>query len=140
MLTNIVCRRSATGASANAPNAAASPAGKGKGKFVQEDVADDDDDDDEEEEEEDEEMEEEEVRSSPASRALRGAHACHRIQEDDLEEIDPSVIIGSRRTRGVRVDYTSAAALEKAGLKPEDADDEEGEESFVAKDTEMQED
>ncbi|EPT04591.1 hypothetical protein FOMPIDRAFT_1027843 [Fomitopsis schrenkii] len=120
MANEVTSAGSATGASANAPNAAASPAGKGKGKFVQEDVADDDDDDDEEEEEEDEEMEEEE--------------------EDDLEEIDPSVIIGSRRTRGVRVDYTSAAALEKAGLKPEDADDEEGEESFVAKDTEMQED
>ena len=49
-----------------------------------------------------------------------------RVQDDDLEEIDPSVIIGgTRRTRGVRVDYTSAAALEKAGLKPEDADEEE---------------
>lgn len=65
----------------------------------------------------------------------------HRIQEDDLAEIDPSVIIGgTRRTRGVRVDYTSPAALEKAGLKPEDADDDEGEESFIAKDVEMQED
>ena len=64
-----------------------------------------------------------------------------RVQDDDLEEIDPSVIIGgTRRTRGVRVDYTSAAALEKAGLKPEDADEEEGEESFVAKDAEMQDD
>jgi hypothetical protein len=40
-------------------------------------------------------------------------------QEEDLEEIDPTAI-RSRRTRGVRVDYTSAEALEKAGLKPED--------------------
>ncbi|TFY54554.1 hypothetical protein EVJ58_g8793 [Rhodofomes roseus] len=104
---------------ADAQNPAASPADKGKGKFVQKDVADDDEDDEEEEEEEDEIDEDD---------------------EDDLEEIDPSVIIGTRRTRGVRVDYTSAAALEKAGLKPEDADDDEGEDSFVAKDTDMQED
>ena len=41
--------------------------------------------------------------------------------EEDLEEIDPTAI-RSRRTRGVRVDYTSAEALEKAGLKPEDMD------------------
>ena len=58
----------------------------------------------------------------------------HRIQEDDLAEIDPSVIIGgTRRTRGVRVDYTSPAALEKAGLKPE-AEDDENEDSFVVHD------
>lgn len=76
MLTNIVQRRSATGASANAPNAAP-PADKGKGKFVQEDVADDEEDDDEEEEEEeDEEMDEDEVRASLALRASPGADAC----------------------------------------------------------------
>ena len=41
--------------------------------------------------------------------------------EEELEEIDPTAI-RSRRTRGVRVDYTSKEALEKAGLKPEDMD------------------
>ncbi|KAJ8597469.1 hypothetical protein M405DRAFT_803743 [Rhizopogon salebrosus TDB-379] len=48
--------------------------------------------------------------------------------EEDFEEIDPSAI-RSRRTRGVRVDYTSAEALEKAGMTKEDVekdDDEEG--------------
>ena len=45
--------------------------------------------------------------------------------EDSLEEIDPSAIVPQgRRTRGVRVDYTSKEALEKAGLQ-----DDEGEES-----------
>ncbi|KZT71814.1 hypothetical protein DAEQUDRAFT_723906 [Daedalea quercina L-15889] len=121
MSTEATSAGSATGASANAPNPTASPADKGKGKFVQEHVADDEEEDDEDEEDEDEEMEEDD-------------------EEDDLDAIDPSVIIGTRRTRGVRVDYTSAAALEKAGLKPEDADDDEGEDSFVAKDTDMQED
>lgn len=49
-----------------------------------------------------------------------------------MAEIDPSVIIGGgRRTRGVRVDYSSAEALAKAGLKPED-DHDEGDQSFSA--------
>ncbi|PCH36069.1 hypothetical protein WOLCODRAFT_140208 [Wolfiporia cocos MD-104 SS10] len=94
---------------------------KGKGKFVQEEIMDDDEDDDEEEEEEEEDDDDD-------------------MAEDDLEEIDPSAIIGTRRTRGVRVDYTSAAALQKAGLQPSSADDEEGEDSFVAKDDEMNDD
>ena len=53
-----------------------------------------------------------------------------------MEEIDPSAIIPTgRRTRGVRVDYTSAEALAKAGVKPEDAaDDDEQEETYDAKD------
>ena len=76
VLTNIVRCRSATGASANGANAAVTPADKGKGKFIQEDVADDDDDDHEEEEEEDEEMDEDEVRASLALRASPGADAC----------------------------------------------------------------
>ena len=42
--------------------------------------------------------------------------------EESYQEIDPSAI-RSRRTRGVKVDYTSAEALAKAGLKP--GDDEE---------------
>ncbi|KAI0829813.1 hypothetical protein BC628DRAFT_1337145 [Trametes gibbosa] len=97
----------------------ASPTGKGKGKLVQEEVMDEDeeeDDEEEEDEEDDDEMEEEEF------------------------ELDPTAIIntGGRRTRGVRVDYSSAEALAKAGLKPEDAtEDDENEESFIAKDDEM---
>ncbi|KAI0775822.1 hypothetical protein BD413DRAFT_611293 [Trametes elegans] len=120
MSTDATTPASAT-ANGNQLEPVSSPSGKGKGKLVQEDVMDDDEDDDEEEEdeEEDEEMEE----------------------EDDLSELDPSAIIntGGRRTRGVRVDYSSAEALAKAGLKAEDAgEDDENEESFVAKDDEMQ--
>ncbi|OJT15417.1 hypothetical protein TRAPUB_8005 [Trametes pubescens] len=80
----------------------------------------DDDDDDEEEEDEEEEDED--------------------MEEDDYSELDAGAIIntGGRRTRGVRVDYSSAEALAKAGLKPEDAaEDDENEESFIAKDDEM---
>ncbi|KAH9858444.1 hypothetical protein C2E23DRAFT_798637 [Lenzites betulinus] len=97
----------------------ASPAGKGKGKLVHEEVMDDDEDDDEEEEEEEEEDDD--------------------MEEEDFE-LDPTAIIntGGRRTRGVRVDYSSAEALAKAGLKPEDAaEDDENEDSFIAKDDEM---
>ena len=46
------------------------------------------------------------------------------VQEEELEAIDVTQI-RSRRTRGVKVDYTSAEALEKAGLKADDADDDE---------------
>ncbi|KAL4244325.1 CHZ1 family protein [Abortiporus biennis] len=95
-------------------------ANKGKGKQVEEVMEEDDDDDDEEEEEEDEDDE---------------------MEEDNLEEIDASAILPtSRRTRGVRVDYTSAEALAKAGLKPENLEEEEAEESFVAQDDEMKDD
>ncbi|CAL1706445.1 unnamed protein product [Somion occarium] len=48
------------------------------------------------------------------------------MEEDSLEEIDPSAI-RSRRTRGVRVDYTSAEALAKAGLKPGEGEGEDEE-------------
>jgi len=47
--------------------------------------------------------------------------------EDNFEEIDPKAIITQgRRTRGVRVDYTSKEAIAKAGLhgtEDEDSDD-----------------
>ncbi|OSD06979.1 hypothetical protein PYCCODRAFT_1431161 [Trametes coccinea BRFM310] len=101
---------------------AAADKGKGKGKLVQDDVMDEDEDDEDEDEEEDEEEDDME-------------------EEDDLSELDPSLIINTsgRRTRGVRVDYSSAEALAKAGLKPEDAqEDDENEESFVARDDDMQ--
>lgn len=41
-----------------------------------------------------------------------------------MEEIDPSAIVG-RRTRGVKVDYTSAEALSKAGLKKDEVDEDD---------------
>jgi hypothetical protein len=47
-------------------------------------------------------------------------------EEEDLAEIDPSAI-RSRRTRGIRVDYTSPAALEKAGLTKEELEREDEE-------------
>ena len=53
--------------------------------------------------------------------------------EDDLDEIDPKAIVTQgRRTRGVRVDYTSKEALEKAGLQ--NNDDEESDEDVKMKD------
>ncbi|KAI0744085.1 hypothetical protein C8Q80DRAFT_1184923 [Daedaleopsis nitida] len=101
------------------PEPTLSPTSKGKGKQVQvrEDVMDEDEEGDEDEEDEEEDEDEE------------------MAEEEDFEEIDPSVITG-RRTRGVRVDYTSPEALAKAGLKPDDEDD-ENEDSFVAKDDDM---
>jgi len=46
-----------------------------------------------------------------------------------MTEIDPQAIItGGRRTRGVKIDYTSEEALKKAGLdKKEDDEDEDDE-------------
>lgn len=49
-----------------------------------------------------------------------------------MNEIDPKAIVG-RRTRGVKVDYTSQEALKKAGLNPND-DDEESDVDVVMKD------
>ncbi|TFY65735.1 hypothetical protein EVG20_g5352 [Dentipellis fragilis] len=115
--SNAQTAAAATDASANGS------ADKGKGKVAAEPVVadesmDEDDEDDEEEEEEDEDMEE----------------------DEDLQEIDPSVILApGRRTRGVKVDYTSKEALAKAGLNADDADD-DAEESFVARDDEMHDD
>ena len=111
---------------------------KGKGKAVApaEDEDDEDDEDDEEEEEEEGEEEEEEEmevsfsnfnsnRSTKLNKRVAPSRTWH-LQEVGLEEIDPSAI-RSRRTRGVRVDYTSAEALAKAGLKPGDDEDEDEE-------------
>jgi hypothetical protein len=50
-----------------------------------------------------------------------------------LEEIDPSAILPTgRRTRGVKVDYTSKEAIAKAGLQGNE-DDEEGDDDHVMK-------
>ncbi|KAF5386252.1 hypothetical protein D9615_002633 [Tricholomella constricta] len=91
-------------------NNVASPNSKGKGKApaadtsMEEEEEEEDDDDDEEEEEEDEEA------------------------EETFEEIDPSAILSTgRRTRGVKVDYTSQEALQRAGLQGNEKDEDEDE-------------
>jgi len=125
--------------------------GKGKGKAVNDDAMDedeeeeeeeedDDDDDDDDEEEEDDDMEE--VSPVPFyacdasetrffSRYIfftRFSYTQTSIAQDDHNEIDPSAILPpSRRTRGVKVDYTSKEALEKAGLDKAEGDDDEEE-------------
>lgn len=54
-----------------------------------------------------------------------------RFQEDEeeegFEEIDPTAIIGGRRTRGVKVDYTSKEAIAKAGLQGNENDEDSDE-------------
>ncbi|PFH45709.1 hypothetical protein AMATHDRAFT_71189 [Amanita thiersii Skay4041] len=88
----------------------ASPKDKGKSKapvdVPMEEEEDDEEDDEEEDEDEDEDEEEE--------------------AEETFEEIDPSAILSTgRRTRGIKVDYTSKEALEKAGLKGDEEDEDE---------------
>jgi Histone chaperone domain CHZ len=53
--------------------------------------------------------------------------------EETFEEIDPSAIIGGRRTRGVKVDYNSKEALAKAGLQGNE-NEEESDDDVVMKD------
>lgn len=91
---------------------------KGKGKSVE--VREDENGDDEEEDdEEDDEMDEDDDDDDD--------------DEETFDEIDPRAIMG-RRTRGVKVDYTSTEALRKAGLAEEEGE-EEGEESFTHDET-----
>lgn len=53
--------------------------------------------------------------------------------EEDFAEIDPQAIMPQgKRTRGVRVDYTSQEALEKAGLEANE--DEESDDDVEMKD------
>lgn len=47
-------------------------------------------------------------------------------EEEEDPEIDPSRIL-SRRTRGVKVDYSSKEAFEKAGLKADDDEEDDDE-------------
>ncbi|KAG6334218.1 hypothetical protein ID866_4876 [Astraeus odoratus] len=97
--------------------ATSSEANKGKGKSTDEDVVmrEEEEDDDEEEEEEEEEEEDNEVDEEDED-----------TPDDEMEEIDPSVIT-RRRTRGIRVNYASEEAYNKAGLvrgiTPESDDD-----------------
>ncbi|KAG5219821.1 hypothetical protein IMY05_C4757000200 [Salix suchowensis] len=73
---------------------------------VEDDEEDEEDDDDAEEDSDDEEV------------------------EEDFSEINPEAIT-SRRTRGKKVDYTSAEALAKAGLAAEGDDDDDEEMKHV---------
>ncbi|KAF5348694.1 hypothetical protein D9758_006862 [Tetrapyrgos nigripes] len=101
------------GTTAAAQTAAdASPKDKGKGKAVKADDAMEEDDDDEEEEHDDDEDGSGEEESE------------EELEDDSLEEIDPTAIVG-RRTRGKKVDYTSEEALNKAGLQQEDMETDE---------------
>jgi hypothetical protein len=103
--------------------------GKGKGKATEtvEEEEDEDDDDEEEEEDEDEgeEDEDEDMEVSASSASPSAPMADGEMQEDSLEEIDATAIVsGGRRTRGKVVDYSSAEAYAKAGIKHGDDDDE----------------
>lgn len=52
-----------------------------------------------------------------------------------MGEIDPSAILPTgRRTRGVKVDYTSKEALAKAGLQDKGNDEEDSDEDVEMKD------
>lgn len=118
---------------AGAQGGVASPSGKGKERAapvdesMEEEEEEEDEDDDEEEEEEDNEMEEDDEEEVSIHFSRRVASFLTSIAQFQ-EEIDPSVIISGRRTRGVRIDYTSKEALAKAGLTGNEADEDEDEE------------
>jgi len=73
----------------------------------------DEDDDDEEEEDEVEEDDDDE-------------------EMEEAEALDTEVILppGTRRSTRAKVDYSSKEAMERAGVKPEEEEDGEHEESF----------
>ncbi|KAF9467464.1 hypothetical protein BDZ94DRAFT_1249449 [Collybia nuda] len=107
MSSNVTDPNNTTAVVADSTNNVTSPKDKGKGKSTA--VADESMEEDEEEEEEDDDNEEEDDDEE---------------EEEDFEEIDPSAILPTgRRTRGVRVDYSSEEALKKAGLQATDQDD-----------------
>ncbi|KAJ7800431.1 hypothetical protein B0H14DRAFT_2899810 [Mycena olivaceomarginata] len=83
---------------------------------------------DNEEEEENEDTDEEEVEENEGSDS--DGSDVGEIEEDELEELNPSAIQRCR-TRGVRVDYTSSEALEKAGLTTEYDADSEDEDAMI---------
>jgi hypothetical protein len=91
---------------------------KGKSKDTKDEAMEEDDDDEEEDDDDDDDDEESEEEEEVASGRDRDAlyaffHPLTRLfQDESLEVIDPSAI-QPRRTRGVKVDYTSAEALAK---------------------------
>ncbi|KAJ7818001.1 hypothetical protein B0H14DRAFT_1379609 [Mycena olivaceomarginata] len=64
------------------------------------------------------------------ARAQMGATWARLRRKDELEELNPSAIQRCR-TRGVRVDYTSPEALQKAGLTTEYDADSEDEDAMI---------
>lgn len=84
---------------------------------------DDEEEGEEEEEEEEEGAEEDEVKQKYNFLCFLNCSLMTSLALP-LQEIDPSAILG-RRTRGNRVDYTSEAALKKAGLKDDEDMDED---------------
>ncbi|KAJ7829094.1 hypothetical protein B0H14DRAFT_3873159 [Mycena olivaceomarginata] len=87
---------------------------------------------DNEEEEENEDTDQEEVEENEGSDS-DGSDVGEIEEEcacDELEELNPSAIQRCR-TRGVRVDYTSPEALEKAGLTTEYYADSEDEDAMI---------
>ncbi|GLB36964.1 putative histone chaperone domain CHZ [Lyophyllum shimeji] len=96
-------------ATAGGDSNVASPQSKGKGKAAPADTSMEEEEEEEEEEEDDDDEEEE-----------------SEEEEEDFEEIDPSAILSTgRRTRGVKIDYTSKEALAKAGLQGNEDDEDE---------------
>jgi len=110
--------------------------GKGKGKVsgsprrkgdhMDEDMDDEeeDNDDEDDDEDEDDEEDEEDAMEEDDDEDDEDDDEDDEDDNDGDERINPSAIL-PRRTRGARVDYTSTKALEKAGLNPEDQDDDD---------------
>ncbi|KAG8689661.1 hypothetical protein FRC11_001366 [Ceratobasidium sp. 423] len=93
-------------------NPASSPGkGKGKGKATADDSMDIDEEDDDEDDDEDDEEEDEDDEGVT----------------EDFSEIDPKSILPQGRTRRTRpeVNYASAEAHAKAGLKPGEGEDDD---------------
>ncbi|KAL4074061.1 hypothetical protein V8B97DRAFT_1937903 [Scleroderma yunnanense] len=112
---------SASGSASNKPASKGGSPSKGKGKQQPVTQAEDEpmewngNDAEEEEDDEDEDDEDDE-----------GVEEEEEEEEEEDPEIDPAAILSTgRRTRGIRIDYTSREALEKAGLEGETGTDDE---------------
>ncbi|KAG6845078.1 hypothetical protein H0H87_000982 [Tephrocybe sp. NHM501043] len=111
----------------------ASPNNKGKGKAPAADVSMEEEEEEEEDEEEDDEEEDEDEDEDEVRVQTRRDFSLYARREP-LAEIDPSAILSGRRTRGVKVDYTSKEALAKAGLQGNDDKDDEDDGDVEMKD------
>jgi len=90
----------------------------------------DDEDEDDEVDEDDEDDDEEVGKCETLNRNT--LMFLWLLFQESYDDIDPSAILKSgSRTRGVVVDYNSAEALEKAGLKPGEADDDDDDDNTM---------
>jgi len=90
----------------------------------------DDEDEDDEGDEDDDDDDEEVGKCKTLSRNT--LMFLWLLFQESYDDIDPSVILKSGgRTRGVVVDYNSAEALERAGLKPGEADDDDDDDNTM---------